>query len=101
MLMIKKKSQIWDHFSKLDGDPKTPRAECNYCRKNYACHTILNGTSNMLSHLKICKKFPFVVDKKQKLLVLEPKKESDESEDKNMGTLNTIGYNYDECRLAR
>jgi hypothetical protein len=26
MLMIKKKLQIWDHFTKLDGDPKTPRA---------------------------------------------------------------------------
>jgi len=47
MLMIKKKSQIWDHFTKLDGDPTTPRAECNYCGKDYACHIIINGTSNM------------------------------------------------------
>ena len=45
----------------------------------------------MLSHLKICKKIPFVFDKKQKLLVLKPKKESDESEAKNMGTLKAIG----------
>ena len=54
----------------------------------------------MCSHLKVCKKFPFVVDKKQKLLVLEPKKDSDESEDKNMGTLKAIGFNHEECRLA-
>ncbi|KAG5222928.1 zinc finger BED domain-containing protein [Salix suchowensis] len=96
----RKKSQIWDHFTKLDCDPNKPRAACNYCRRDYACHTILNGTSNMWSHLKVCKKFPFVVDKKQKLLVLEPKKEIDESEDKNMGTLKAIGYNHEECRLA-
>ena len=43
----KKKSQIWDHFTKLDGDPTTPRAECNYYGKDYVCHTIINGTSNM------------------------------------------------------
>jgi len=48
------------------------------CGKNYACHTIINGTSNMWSHLKVCKKFHFVVDKKQKNLVLEPKKKNGE-----------------------
>ena len=41
--------------------------------KYYACHTIVNGISNMWSHLKVCKKFLFVIDKKQKVLVLEPK----------------------------
>jgi len=54
----KKESQIWDHFTELDGDSTTPRAECNYCENDYACHTIINGTSNMWSHLKVCKKFP-------------------------------------------
>ena len=60
----RKKSYIWDHFTKFDGDPKISRAKCNYCGKNYACHTILNRTSNMWSHLKVCKIFSFVVDKK-------------------------------------
>jgi hypothetical protein len=69
----RKTSQIWDHFKKLDGNAKTPRAACKYCGKDYACHTILNGTSNMWSHLGVCKKFPFVIDRKQKTLVLEPK----------------------------
>ncbi|KAL9372591.1 hypothetical protein Peur_034835 [Populus x canadensis] len=96
----KKKSQIWDHFTKLDVDPKTPRAECNYCGKHYACHTIVNGTSNIWSHLKVCKKFPFVIDKKQKVLVLEPKIEKDELGEQNVGSLKAIGYNYDECRQA-
>jgi len=43
----RKKSQILDHFTKLNGDPKTPKAECNYYRNDYACHTILNETSNI------------------------------------------------------
>ncbi|XP_034921578.1 zinc finger BED domain-containing protein RICESLEEPER 2-like [Populus alba] len=96
----RKKSQIWDHFTKLDVDPKAPRAECNYCGKSYACHIIVNGTSNMWSHLKVCKKFPFVVDKKQKVLVLEPKIEKGELREQNVGSLMAIGYNYDECRQA-
>jgi hypothetical protein len=100
MLMIKKKSQIWDHFTKLDGDPTTPRAECNYYGNDYACHTIINGTSNMWSHLKVCKKFSFVVDKKQKFLILEPNKAGGESGDRSVGTLKAIGYDYDECTQA-
>ena len=43
----RKTSQIWDHFKKLDGNAKTPRAACKYCGKDYACHIMLNGTSNM------------------------------------------------------
>jgi hypothetical protein len=96
----KKESQIWDHSTKLDGDPTTPRAECNYCGNDYACHTIINGTSNMWSHLKVCKKFSFVVDKKQNFLILEPNKAGGESGDRSVGTLKAIGYDYDECTQA-
>uniref|UniRef100_A0A6N2LGW6 BED-type domain-containing protein n=1 Tax=Salix viminalis TaxID=40686 RepID=A0A6N2LGW6_SALVM len=62
----------------IDSDLKTTSAKCNYCGKDYACHTVLNGISNMWSHLKVCKTFLFVVDKKQKVLVLKCKKEKDE-----------------------
>jgi hypothetical protein len=41
-----------------------------------------------------------MVDKKQKNLVLESKKEKGESGDRNVGTLKAISYNYDECRQA-
>jgi hypothetical protein len=94
----KNKSQSWDDFTKLDGDPTTPRVECNYCGNDYACHTIINGTSNVWSHLKVCKKFPFMVDKKQNILVLEPNKVWGELGDRSVGTLKVIGYDYDECR---
>jgi len=39
-------------------------------------------------------------DKKQKKLVLKPKKEEGELRYQNMGTLKAIGYNYDEYRQA-
>ena len=49
----KKKSEIWDHFSVMDDcDPSYPRAACNYCGKNYGCHTERDGTSNLVSHLR-------------------------------------------------
>jgi hypothetical protein len=41
----------------------------------------------ILNNLKYAKIFLFVVDKKQKVLVLEPKKEVGESGDQNVGTL--------------
>ena len=39
-----------------------------------------------------------MVDKKQKVLVLEPKIENGELGEQNVGSLKAIGYNYDECR---
>ena len=41
-------SKVWDHFTKLGGgDPKDPRAACNYCKKTYNCHSRKNGTSTL------------------------------------------------------
>ena len=40
-------SKVWNHFTKLEGDPKLPRASCNYCGKSYACATKKDGTNNM------------------------------------------------------
>ena len=93
----RKTSQIWDHFKKLDGNVKAPRAACMYCEKDYACHTILNGTSKMWSHLSVCKKFPFVIDRKQKTLVLEPKPkiEGGDNGEENLVIVKAAGYNYE------
>ena len=41
-----------------------------------------------------------MVDKKQKVLVLEPKIEKGELGEQNVGSLKAIGYNYDEYRQA-
>jgi len=74
--------------------------ELNVIIMEMIMHTIINGTSNMWSHLKVYKKFPFVVDKKQKILVLEPNKAGGELGDRSVGTLKAIGYDYNECRKA-
>jgi len=71
-----------------------------YCVKDYACHTILNGTSNMWSHLGVCKKFPFVIDRKQKTLVLEPRPiiKGGNNGEESLLTIKAVGYSYEECR---
>jgi hypothetical protein len=48
--------------------------------------------------LKVCKKFSFVVYKKQKVFVVRPKIKEGELEDQNVRTLKVIYYNYDKCR---
>jgi hypothetical protein len=55
--------------------------------KNYKFGITLQNLMVILNNLKYAKSFLFVVDKKQKVLVLEPKKEVGESGDQNVGTL--------------
>ena len=54
----------------------------------------------MWSHLKVCKKLSFVVDKEQKNFVLEPNKVGGELGDRSVETLKATGYDYDEYRKA-
>ena len=63
----KNPSIVWQHFIKLVGlDPKKPRSECKYCKNQCNCHGKTNGTSGMLQHMKVCKKWHFPRDDKQK-----------------------------------
>ena len=50
----------------------------------------------MWSHLGVCKKFPFIIDRKQKTLVLEPKPkiEGGDNGEENLVTVKAMGYNY-------
>ena len=62
-------SIIWQHFINLVGpDPKNHRSECKYCKNQYKCHGKKNGTSGMFQHMKVCKKWHFPHDDKQKTL---------------------------------
>ncbi|KAI3454733.1 hypothetical protein Pfo_011396 [Paulownia fortunei] len=71
--IIKKKypkniSEIWDHFTRLEGS-NSPRAACNYCGTSYAAHPKLNGTTSLWAHLESsCKKYPYKLDKSQKTM---------------------------------
>ena len=62
-------SIVWKHFTKLvGGDPNKPKSQCNYYKNQYNCHCKTNGTSGMLHHIDLCKKWPFSCDDKQKTI---------------------------------
>ncbi|XP_054782853.1 uncharacterized protein LOC129290171 [Prosopis cineraria] len=74
-------SWVWSHFTLMEGcDPEFPRATCNWCGFDYACHKKRNGTSNMATHLEErCKKFGARdTDPKQPKLSFQPKKKKKE-----------------------
>ena len=59
-------SIVWQYFIQLAGpNPNKPRFECKYCKNQYNCHGKKNGTSGILQHMKVCKKWPFPRDDKQ------------------------------------
>ncbi|XP_076908608.1 zinc finger BED domain-containing protein RICESLEEPER 2-like [Bidens hawaiensis] len=49
----RKQSIVWDHFNK----PKSARTTCKHCKKSYVYEPSRNGTSTLLTHLKILCKF--------------------------------------------
>ena len=64
----RKKSCYWDHFEKIDDKEGQSRIVCNYCKKEY-----LVESSNLLSHLVNCPKYPYKeLPKRQKTLSFEP-----------------------------
>ena len=67
-------SIVWERFIKLAGsDPNNPRSECKYCKNQYKYHGKKNGTSSMLQHMKVCKKWPFPRDENKKLCLSKPR----------------------------
>ncbi|WOG87427.1 hypothetical protein DCAR_0206652 [Daucus carota subsp. sativus] len=94
----KKASDVWDHFTKDESDPKNVRAICNYCDKDYAGGTRKHGTSTIRYHLmNQCPKYPYrVEDKKQKLLCFT----KSGSESGSGSNLVAVGFNQSECRAA-
>ncbi|XP_022874249.1 zinc finger BED domain-containing protein RICESLEEPER 4-like [Olea europaea var. sylvestris] len=90
-------SYVWDHFTLLGSrDDPDVRCKCNYCEVDYACGTKKCGTSTLSNHLtNQCKKYPGrLVDKKQKILSFETKKEGSGS------NLVAVGQSKEECRVA-
>ncbi|KAF7808335.1 zinc finger BED domain-containing protein RICESLEEPER 2-like [Senna tora] len=73
-------SWVWAHFTLIeDCDPEYPRATCNWCGTDYACHKKRNGTSNMAHHLESkCIEFlRGLGDPKQPKLSFQPRKKED------------------------
>ncbi|XP_028084977.1 zinc finger BED domain-containing protein RICESLEEPER 1-like [Camellia sinensis] len=75
----RKPSRAWDHFDKIknEEDGKT-RAVCKYCQKEYMAESKSHGTSNLLSHVASCLKYPYrEQEKSQHTLSFQNKKDGD------------------------
>ena len=77
-------------------DPKKPRSECKYCKNQYNCHGQTNGTSGMLQHMNVCKKWHFPCDDKQKTLSFQAKREGESSSN----VLVVANYSKEKIRFA-
>ncbi|KAH9679903.1 BED-type domain-containing protein [Citrus sinensis] len=49
---MKKRSEVWNHFTLLEDNPN--KCMCNYCGRQYQCHSRLDGITNMTRYLKTC-----------------------------------------------
>ncbi|CAL5404674.1 unnamed protein product [Camellia sinensis] len=63
-------SKAWDHFEKIKGIDGKDRAMCKYCKEEYMARY---GTSNLLSHLKICTEYPYRDTHGQQILGFQPR----------------------------
>ncbi|XP_028101370.1 zinc finger BED domain-containing protein RICESLEEPER 4-like [Camellia sinensis] len=66
-------SKAWDHFEKIKGIDGKDRAMCKYCKKEYMAGSKSHGTSNLLSHLKNCTKYPYRDTHGQQSLGFKPR----------------------------
>ncbi|WCJ43658.1 hypothetical protein M5689_024384 [Euphorbia peplus] len=41
---MKAGSKAWGHFTKFEDDEGEKKAKCNYCGKEFKCHSRTNGT---------------------------------------------------------
>ena len=77
-------------------NPKKPRPECKYCKNQYNCHGKKNGTLGILPHMKVCKKWHFPCDDKQKTLSFQAKREGESGSN----VLVVANYSEERIRLA-
>ncbi|KAI8550192.1 hypothetical protein RHMOL_Rhmol06G0085800 [Rhododendron molle] len=73
-------SVAWDHFDKIEAQDTADgiqRGICKYCRNEYMADPKMHGTSSMLAHITVCKKYPYNREPKggQQTLSFEHKKD--------------------------
>ena len=98
---VRKIYAIWDHFTRNNYE-KNPRASCNYCGKSYASDSRKSGTSNLWSHLQSkYRKSPYrMIDKKQKTISFDTKKEVRDGDGAKIGNLKVVKYDPESIRQA-
>ncbi|KAF7126546.1 hypothetical protein RHSIM_Rhsim11G0012000 [Rhododendron simsii] len=98
---MKKRAACWKHFTTITpkGHPK-PRAACNWCGVDYACHSKLNGTKSLTHHLAYqCTKYPpskKFAGSRQKLLSFQKKDHNSETS----ANLVPVAFSADACKRA-
>ena len=98
---VRKISAIWDYFT-INNHEKNQRAPCNYCAQSYDSDSRKRGTSNLWSHLQSkCRKSPYrMIDKKQKTISFETKKEVGDGDGAKIGNLKVVKYDPESIRQA-
>ncbi|KAF7152365.1 hypothetical protein RHSIM_Rhsim01G0167900 [Rhododendron simsii] len=98
---MKKRAPCWKHFTFItpENHPK-PRAACNWCGTDYACHSKLNGTKSLTHHLAYqCTKYPLskkFTGSRQKLLSFQRKENNGETS----ANLVPVAFSADACKRA-
>ena len=98
---VRKIYAIWNHFNRNNCE-KNSRASCNYCGQSYASDSIKSETSNLWSHLQSkCRKSPYrMIDKKQKTINFDTKKEAGDGDGAKIGNLKVVKYDSESIRQA-
>ncbi|KAH9678810.1 BED-type domain-containing protein [Citrus sinensis] len=92
---MKKRSTVWNHFTLLEDNPN--KCMCNYCGKQYQCHSSLDGITNMTRHIKTCesyKRFRAQQSGSQQNLT------SEGGEENASNLVLGKGWSQDACRMA-
>ncbi|KAH0634645.1 hypothetical protein KY290_038111 [Solanum tuberosum] len=92
----KKRSRVWDHFSRKTDSDGSEKGVCNYCKREYFADTKEHGTTSMLTHIVKCPKMPYNIDIKQSKLAFQPMIGG------NKGDVVVVPWKFDqeECRKA-
>ncbi|KAH9751994.1 BED-type domain-containing protein [Citrus sinensis] len=92
---MKKRYATWNHFTLLEDNPN--KCKCNYCGRQYQCHSRRDGITNMRNHILAClayKTFREQQEGSQQNLTTE----GGEGNASNM--VLAKGWSQDACRRA-
>ena len=96
---VRKFYAICDHFTRNNCE-KNLHAPCNYCGQSYASDFRKSGTSNLWSHLqsKCRKSSNRIIDKKQKTISFDTKKEVGDCDGPKIGNLKVVKYDPESIK---
>ena len=98
---VRKVFAIWDHLTRNNCE-KNPSASYNYCGQSYTSDSRKSETSNLWSHLQSkCRKSPYrMINKKQKTISFDTKKEVGDGDGTKIGNLKVVKYDLESIRQA-